>query len=170
MSKDIELRDIKVFFKREVEGKTVAKVAEEIGVSTDTIKRIRKKPAYRDLTLDALQEQGYSVNNLIKDLIRQTNATKHIIQNGRVVETDDNIAQIAAIKKLSEIFGVDAPKEQNIHHSFASSSDGELAGELEAAFSVFGLAVVDRQDGKQDTGAGDSPALEGAVLSVPAIQ
>ena len=136
----LTMRDAEIFHKHEVEKKSMDQVAKETGVSRDTIKRTKKKLAYRELVLSGLEYHKFGVLEYTKKLVDLTNAKKVINCGQGVTETcEDNVVQLNAIKKIGDIFGDNAPKEIDIASGLAGSSDAELYEELEIACKEAGL-------------------------------
>ena len=119
-------RDLQVFAKVEQEGKTLDQAAEELGVSRDTIKRTKKRGSYRDLTLAAMEELGYTVEDYTKKLIGLTDAKKMLNFGGHNEIVDDNVTQLKAIEKIGKVYGDNADVGVNVRHDMGMASDEEL--------------------------------------------
>jgi len=141
-------RDLQVFEHHLLGNKTIAETAKAIGVSTDTVKRTKKKPAYRQMVLDAMEEAGFGVEQYVSKLIKLTDAKKTLNVGGHEIEVDDNPVQLGAIRKVGDIYGDDAPKELGLTHSTAGSSDDELIAELAESL-------------QERSGVGEGPAESG---------
>ena len=126
-------KDLKVFTKVEVEGKTLDQAAEELGCSRDTLKRTKKRGSYRDLTLQAMDEQGYGVDEYVAKLVELTKAQKLLNCGGHDVTVEDNVTQLKAIEKIGKVYGDNAPTNIDISGSLASTRDADLYDEIEEA-------------------------------------
>ena len=135
----LTLDDVSVIKLHEVEKKSLNETAEIMNVSRETVKRIKKKPAYRDFVLDAIEKRGYSADTFAEQIIALTEANKQINVEGELEEVDDNPTRMKAVEKMGDILGVDAPKEYDVRHGLASATDEEIAADLEKAESRFGV-------------------------------
>jgi hypothetical protein len=126
----LTLRDLQVFTEHEVNEKTLDETAEALNVSRDTVKRTKKRGAYRDLVLSALEEKGFTVNEYVKKLIELTEAEKVINCGGHNMPVDDNTTRMKAIEKIGKVFGDDATPGLDVKHSLQSLSDEELRENL----------------------------------------
>ena len=131
--KHLTMRDLTVFSKIEMEGKTLDQTAEEMNISRDTVKRTKKRGSYRDLVLDALEEKKFGVPEYVDKLIKLTKAKKTLNCGGHDMEVEDNTTQMKAIEKIGKVYGDDSPTNIDITSSLASSRDEDLIGEIEAA-------------------------------------
>jgi len=112
---------------QEVDHDTWEKTSEKVGVSQMTISRTKKKQAYRDIIIAALEQQGATPETFAEDLMRLMKAKKTIVSKEEgVLTVNDNVTQFNAVQKFGDILGVDAPKEFDLKHSMASMSDEEL--------------------------------------------
>jgi hypothetical protein len=136
-------RDLLVYKKNIVEGKTLKKTAQELGVCTETVKRTKKKQAFREYALMALQELGYTVDTHIKRLVQLTQADRYAAYRGERTAEPDNPVRLQAAKELGQIMGLHAPKESNVQHNIAMSSDEELFAEIDEAASRFNIIEGD---------------------------
>jgi predicted DNA-binding protein (UPF0251 family) len=149
----LTLRDLEILQKHTIEGKTQRVTAMEMGISKDVIKRTKRKPAYNQLAQAALEEKGYTVDRLVSDLIAKTKAQKDINIGGSCIQVDDNVAQLKAIERIGDIYGVNAPKDISIT-GIAGSSDAEIFEELEEALQAARVAGADREQGSPEEDAG----------------
>jgi hypothetical protein len=101
----------------------------------------------------ALEEKGYTVDRLVSDLIAKTKAQKDINIGGSCIQVDDNVAQLKAIERIGDIYGVNAPKDISIT-GIAGSSDAEIFEELEEALQAARMAGADREQGSPEEDAG----------------
>ena len=154
-------RDLQIFTKHETEGKTLDKTAEEMGVSRDTVKRTKKKAAYRDLVLDAMEKQGFQVENYVEKLVGLTSAEKEINIGGDLHYVPDNTTQMKAIEKIGKVYGDAAPVDIDLSSSLARSSDEELFEEFEDAL---GRLPVESDTSEHGEGESDSGEIEGTIL------
>jgi hypothetical protein len=147
------LRDLAIFKAHTLEGKTLAEAAKAVGTSKDTVKRTKKKKAYRELVISALEANNWDVDEYAKKLIKLVNAERELSVAGEIIKVQDNVTQIAAIKKLGQIYGDDAPKEVDLTHSLASASDAELLEDLQATSEQYG---VDERPAESEPDEGDA--------------
>lgn len=154
-------RDLQIFHLHEEKGKTLDETAEELGISRDTVKRTKRKIAYRDLVLTAMEEQGFGVDDYVKKLIGLTDAQKEINVGGDIRMVDDNVTQMKAVEKIGKIYGDSAPENLEISGNLTKASDGELFEELAEASERFGVAL---ESGEPGEGEGDSTEIEGRIL------
>jgi hypothetical protein len=149
------------------------KTAQELGICTETVKRTKKKQAFREYALMALQDLGYTVDTHIRRLVELTLADRYAAYHGSRTAEPDNPVRMQAAKELGQIMGLHAPKESNVQHNVTMSSDEELFEELDAvakACNVIDSEFVDsescerllRNESSTDcrsAGEGESPAL-----------
>jgi hypothetical protein len=157
----LKLRDLEVFQAHEIQNKTLAQTAQEVGVSVDTVKRIKKKPAYRDLSLDALERYNHGIDIHVKALIEKTKAQKCIVMGTTHWYEDDNPTQMKALDAITDIYGIRAPRHIELSGNLTSASDEELFGEIEDAVQSTGLVP---KAGKQSDGPADSGDVQGTIL------
>ena len=127
----LTLRDLEVM-KMDLEGQAGDEIAEELKVCRKTITNTKSKPAYRDLILSALEQEEFTVQKLAGKLVTLTEARKDMNVDGTIHTTDDNTTRLGAVRKLCDIFGVDAPKELDIKASTAQMTNDELLAGLTA--------------------------------------
>ena len=112
---------------QEVDGDTYPETCQKLDVSRSKIARTKKKQAYRDIVIAALDEQGATAVTYAKKLIVLMDAKKKIhTKGGVIVEAEDNIVQFNATSEFGNILGVKAPQKFDLKHSMAAMSDGEL--------------------------------------------
>jgi hypothetical protein len=171
-------RDLLVYKKNIVEGKTLKKTAQELGICTETVKRTKKKLAFREYALAALEQLGYSVDTHMRRLVELTMADRYAAYRGERTAEPDNPVRIQAAKEIGQIMGLHAPKETNVQHNIAMSSDEELFAEIDEAAircKLVESVVVDPEEcerllqREQDTSCRDSGEGETASLSVRAL-
>ena len=124
-------RDLLIYKKNIVEGKTLTKTAQELGICTETVKRTKKKLAFREYALSALEQLGYTVDTHIRRLVELTLADRYAAYRGERTAEPDNPVRMQAAKEIGQIMGLHAPKETNVQHNIAMSSDEELFAELD---------------------------------------
>jgi hypothetical protein len=156
----LTFRDLQVFSKCEQQNKTLDEAAAEMGVSRDTIKRTKKRGSYRDLTLSAMEELGYTVDEYVKKLVGLTNAKKLLNCGGHDMEVEDNVVQLKAIEKIGKVYGDNAPTNIDITGSLAGSSDENILEEIESALEN----PVGGDSGEQGVGEDVGGQVEGEVL------
>jgi len=142
-------RDLLIYKKNIVEGKTLRKTAQELGVCTETVKRTKKKQAFREYALSALEQLGYSVDTHIKRLVELTMADRYAAYRGERTAEPDNPVRMQAAKEIGQIMGLHAPKESNVQHNIAMSSDEDLFAEIDEAagnFKIIESEFVDAEE------------------------
>jgi len=143
----LTIDDVSVIKLHEVGKLSLDETAEAMNVSRETVKRIKKKPAYRDFVLAALEAEEYNATKYARQLIALTEAKKETTCQGKPIDkVVDNAARMKAIEKIGDILGVDAPKEYDLQHSLATKSDEELAEELGRAKQEYGLDEAESPD------------------------
>jgi len=152
----VTTKDLAVLKLHEVEGKTLQETADVMGVSRTTVKQIKKRPAYREMVLLALEQESKTPADYAKKLMALVEAKKTINVGGHPIETEDNVTQFNATKQWGNILGVDAPKELDVQHSLAGASDEELGKALTEAESRLGV----------DEGRGEPAALQDDTAKV----
>lgn len=160
-TQNINLLDLQVMQLRELENMPIEKVAATLHVPVSRVNAIRKKIAYRDMVIAAMEEKGYNAVKFADKLIEHLDKTKAIVVDHEVVEVSDNVAQNAALQRWGDILGVDAPKEHNLN--VAGSSDAELDQQLKEAEEQYGLVKKSEQPGMDERGSGTE---QGTVLPV----
>ena len=143
--------DITVIQHHEVEKKSLDETAAIMNVSRETVKRIKRKPAYRDFVLEAIENKGYNADKFAEQLIALTEAKKKMNVEGELEDVDDNPTRMKAVEKMGDILGVDAPKEYDLQHSIAAKSDAELAEEFGRAKREYGLDKTESSDNDDAT-------------------
>jgi len=153
--KTLTYPELTAFQHHEVEGKTIPETAQIIGVDEKTIDRMKRKTAWRDLAIIAIEQQGHTLGDYAKKLIEMKDKKKQINVGGILAKVEDNAAQVAYLKETAAIYGLYAPQK---HEVTASPSDEELARNLEEAeekFSVESVEVGEQGDSSDDTGEGE---------------
>jgi hypothetical protein len=156
----LEVRDMRVFKYHVLEGNTLKETAEILNTSIDTIKRIKKKPAFRDMAIEEMNDLGYSIRKHMDKLIKKTDAQKPFYFNQELIYVDDNPSQMKALDTITDVYGLRAPKQMELSGS-TSSSDAELFAEIEEAAENTGLV---QESGEQSDSPEDSGDVEGTVL------
>ena len=124
---NLNLTELGIMHSQEVENKTYPETCEDLGVSRDKIKRTKKKQAYRDLVIAALDQKGATADKYAEKIIELMEAQKTIrLKGGTTVKSPDNIVQFNATSEFGDILGVKAPKEFDLKHSMAAMGDDEL--------------------------------------------
>jgi hypothetical protein len=124
--KDLNLRDLEIMQSQEIDRKTYEETMEEIGICRDTIARTKKKQAYRDIVIAALEQESVTAVTFAQNLKKLMDAKRTINIGGEEVVVDDNVTRFNAVKKHGDILGVDAPKTFDLKHSMAAMADDEL--------------------------------------------
>ena len=150
----LTLQELEILQKHTIEGKSGYQTAHELGISRDTVKRAKRKPAYHEMAQAALEQKGYTVERLVGDLIDKTTAKKCENMGGSLLEVEDNVSQIKALTIISKIYGVEAPQQINLN-SLAGASDDELIEELNEQLAA---ATAGAQNAKRSEEASDASA------------
>jgi hypothetical protein len=156
----LQVRDYDVMKYNVLQGKTIKETARLMNTSVDTVKRIKRKPAFRDLMVEAIERNDYNLDLHAKRLIRQTTAQKSINIGGAKEYEDDNPSILKALDMISNIYGLYAPKQLELAGA-TGASDEELASEIEEALGEQGLAL---EAGEQSDSPEDSGDVEGTIL------
>jgi hypothetical protein len=126
-----------------VEGKTMVKCAEEIGVSRNALQNYKKKDDYRQMALALLDDSTLGgVDGVVKQLVVGLEAEKPIILES--VDKDgashqgieyvaDNVARDKALGKIIDVYGLKAPAKQDITVEVSLSSDEDLFKQIDDA-------------------------------------
>jgi len=119
---------------QEIQRHTRQQTADLLNVSVPTISRTKKKAAYRELVIAALDEKGVTAATVAESLKNLMEANKHInVKNEGLQEVSDNIVRFNATAKIGDIMGVDAPKEFDLKHTMAAMGDEELQEAVNAS-------------------------------------
>ena len=160
-------RDMSVFEKLVITGKSIRTTAKDLGISTRTVMNVKQKPAFRQLAIEAIEEiHNFGIEDLTDGMIANTKAEKAISVGGNIVKIPDYKARILAYRELAKIYGVYAPTEQKIEHSFTGTSDAELLEEIESACERH---RVDSAVIEPEVAGGDNPQEQTGLLQVPAV-
>lgn len=138
--------EIRFFEKHGIEQKTVVQSAKEVGISLRTAHVYKKGVNYRQMALAYLEDSTLGgVNGTMSRLIKALNAErphniKHkttkkdgsIVEKEEVVWVADNNTQDKALKKVIDIFGLNAPKT-NVSVAISISSDADLFSQIDDA-------------------------------------
>ena len=134
---ELTYRDLQIMHSQEIAHDTRAQTADKLGVSVPTIARTKKKAAYRDLVLAALEEKEVTAVTVAESLKKLMNANKHInVKDEGLQEVEDNIVRFNATAKIGDIMGVDAPKEFDLKHTMAAMGDEELKNAINESKKV----------------------------------
>ncbi len=131
---ELTYRDLEIMHSQEIAHHTRQQTADMLNVSVPTIARTKKKAAYRELVIAALEEKGVTASTVAQSLKDLMEANKHInVRNEGLQEVSDNIVRFNATAKIGDIMGVDAPKEFDLKHTMAAMSDEELQDAVNAS-------------------------------------
>ena len=114
-------------------------IAKEVDLTRKTVRKILDKPSVRQLMMEALTENKFTLSMLAKKNIDMLSAKK--FAKGKTEEVDDNVAQATAMKELNSIYGVYAPKQLDIRASAAEASLEDLTGQVDAALEELGMVA-----------------------------
>jgi len=150
----LKYQDLEIMQSQEVEHKTYKETVEELGVSVNAIADAKKKTAYRDLVIAALNSRGVTVETFAEDLKTMMKKKKTIVvaQEG-VMEVDDNKSQLTALLKFGDILGVDAPKEFDLKRSMSTMGDDELQSAVDSSVKDLDGRVQNRLTGVPEPAA-----------------
>jgi predicted DNA-binding protein (UPF0251 family) len=148
---DCTIQDAEAVQYHAVEGKSLAETGKLMGVSRDTVKRIKKREAYHDLAVQALEKAGGDVKKTMEKLVAKTEA-KYTIKTGTdkdgnntYEEVDAHTPQLRAIERICDIYGVDAPKHLDVAGLIASASVEELLAEIAETKRRLGMDETGRE-------------------------
>ncbi len=122
-------------------GLTNTQIAKETNLTRKTVKVILDKPSIRQMMMDALSENKFTLSMLAKKNIDMLSATRYAFVNGKYEKLNDNVAQVAAMKELNSIYGVYAPKQLDIRASATEASLEELTNQADAALEELGMVA-----------------------------
>lgn len=180
-----QIKTIKFFDKHGIQGKTVIKSAKEVGISLRTAYAYKKGDDYRQMALAYLDNESLGgVDGTMQRLINALDAerphnikTKTTDTEGKVVEKEevvwvaDNNTRDKALKKVIDIFGLNAPKT-NVNLTVSISSDADLFAEIDETTRECGFIdeYVEGESGfelaadPQGGSRGDFESRERAIL------
>lgn len=136
----LNYQQLNAFHHFEIEGKTLDETGEIIGVSGRTIERWKDKPAWRDLGIAALEEEGHTLTDWAKKVIEMKDRKKSMNISGQEVMAEDNQAQIRYLDSVEKVFGLAAPQK---HEITAGISDAEVDERLDEAAKKHRVASVE---------------------------
>jgi predicted transcriptional regulator len=139
-------------------GMNNVQIAEEVSLSRKTVGKILDKPAIRQMMMDALAEHEFTLSKLAKKNVDMLSAKKEVQVGKKLIETDDNVAQVTAMKELNSIYGVHAPKQLDVRASAAEASLEDLTVQADAALEELGMAT------EQPTSSGGNDSTEQAGI------
>ncbi len=122
-------------------GLSNTQIAEETNLTRKTVKVILDKPSIRQMMMDALTENKFTLSMLAKKNIDMLSAKRWMFANLKYKKVDDNVAQVSAMKELNSIYGVYAPKQLDIRASAAEASLEELTDQVDAALEEFDMVA-----------------------------
>ncbi len=157
----LTMPELTAFKHHEVDGLSIPKTAEIIGVDESTIDTWKKKRAWRDLGIAALEKQGHTIDHWAEKVIQMKDRKKSMNVGGTKVDVEDNQAQIRYLDSVEKLFGLAAPQK---HEFIASPSDEELDRDLDRAAENIAVESVEVE--KQRTVPDNPPEVEGTVLPV----
>lgn len=153
---------LEAFSHHEIKGLSTEKAGEIVGVCGKTIDNWKKKPAWHELAVAAIQEEekGLALKRYAEKLIAMADKQKKINVGGKLEEVDDNVAQIAYLERLAKTFGLDAPAKTQ-HSLVAETPDDELASSIEQAEQEYQLG---KRPAEPPNDAGHSDSQQGRIL------
>ena len=120
-------------------GMNNVEIAAETNLTRKSVKTILDKPSVRQMMLDALTENKFTLSKLAKKHIDMLSAKK--FAKGKAEPVDDNVAQVTAMKELNCIYGVHAPKQLDIRASASEASLEELTHQADAALEELSMVA-----------------------------
>ncbi len=135
MAKDAEVAIMKMG------GLNITQISKEVNLTRKTVRAVLDKPSIRQMMMDALTENQFTLNKLAKKNIEMLSAKKSMFANGECKEVDDNVAQVGAMKELNSIYGVYAPKQLDIRASATEASLEELTDQADAALEELNMVA-----------------------------
>lgn len=160
-SDSLSYSQLTAFKHHEVDGKTIPQTAEIVGVDESTIDHWKKKRAWRDLAIAALEHQGHTIDDWAAKVIEMKDRKKSMNVGGTKVDVEDNQAQIRYLDSVEKLLGLAAPQK---HEFIASPSDEELDRDLDEAAK--NIPVESVEVGEQRVAPDDSQEVEGTPVSV----
>ena len=141
------VREVQFFQKHVVENKSVVKSAAEMGIHKRTCFNMKKTENYRHMALAHLEDSSLGgVNGLMGRLIKALDAQRphtlehkvkdkkgNVTTKQEVIWVADNNTQDKALKKVIDIYGLNAPQKKDVNISVSVSSDAELFDEIDQA-------------------------------------
>jgi hypothetical protein len=137
------INKVKLIQKHIVEGKTMVKCAEEIGVTRNTLQCYKKDDDYRAMALQYLDDSTLGgVAGTMSKLVQGFDAEKPIVlesidedgaSHQQIKFVPDNVARDKALGKAIDIYGLKAPVKQDITVAVSLSSDEELFKQIDDA-------------------------------------
>jgi hypothetical protein len=177
---------VKFFQRHIVDGKSITKCSQELGLSRMTLHGYKKEKDFRAMALDYLENSRLKgVRGVMDRLLNQLDAVTSRpfeTKNGTVwKEIPDNKTRAAALKEIIEIYGLHAPTEIDARLTVSTSSDAELFAEIEEAERAcrfvesheVGCEGSEMAAGQQEGRTGDFDSRKRTVLqngSVPQSQ
>lgn len=145
-SKILNAKDLGVFQLNHIQKMTNAETANVLGISVDTVKRIKGKESYNELIKSSLQNNNFSLDSYAKGLIEMTTATKTVFNNGLAQEVPDHAARTSAMKLIGDIYGSNAPKDTGRNNGINTLTDEDLLNMLTSTLDTYHIAKQERPD------------------------
>ena len=144
MKKDRVQREVQFFQKHVIEGKSLSKSSKEMGLSTRVCVKYKAGQNFHQMATAHLDEQIGGVKGTVSKLVELFNAERPITllrkvtkKDGSIVEKQeiewvaDNNTRDKALKKVIDIYGLNAPKQTDVNVAVSFSSDAELFAEID---------------------------------------
>lgn len=179
-----KVNKMKFFHKNIIEGKNMAQCAREIGVSSRTLRNYKADDDYREMAIKHLETSELNgLQGTVSKLVKALDSKRPIVLNNadgstRITHVDDKATQMTALKEIVQIYGLHAPKKENVTAEISISSDEDIYREIESAQRSCGI-IDARQEGRdsyavdpqeQEDNRNDFKSRERAILQDAAIQ
>jgi len=185
------IRKFELFDKHIIQGKTVTKCAEEMGIQRTQLQLYKRDDDFRQMAIQHIEDSDLGgLTGTVSQLIDMCKAEKPITLESSSIAEDgssethqevkwvaDNNARDKAIGKVLNIYGVKAPKQTDVNVEVSFSSDSDLFGQIEEAARAckFVQAYEKRKDGfglasdPSGTSKGDFGSRERTLLQRDAV-
>ena len=157
------IRKLELFDKHIIQGKTVTKCAEEMGIQRTQLQLYKKDQDFREMAIQHLEDSALGgLSGTVSQLIEMCKAEKPLTLEESSIAKDgssethqeikwvpDNNARDKAIGKVLKIYGVEAAKQTDVNVEVSFSSDSDLFGQIEEAARAckFVQSYEKRKDG-----------------------
>ncbi|HUW47865.1 MAG TPA: hypothetical protein VMW36_03880 [Patescibacteria group bacterium] len=183
----VKKNTIKLFQKTIIEGKTVAKAAQEMDVTERSLYRYKKGADFRQMALSYLDDSSLKgVKGVVGKLVEKLDALKPLpketVNSDGSTEIEiewvaDSTTQMKAMTEIIKIYGLHAPIESNVTASISISSDQDLFDQIERAerkcryvqSEVKGSTGFEVVEGASGSGARDFDSRKRTILQGDAV-
>jgi len=181
-----KIKKLEFFDKHIIQGKTVTKCAEEMGIQRTNLQVYKRDEDFRKMAIQHIEDSEINgLSGTVSKLIDLCNAEKPLILESSTINKDgssethqetkwvaDNVARDKAIGKVLKIYGVDAAKQTDVNVEVSFTSDTDLFEQIEEAARAckFVQSYEKGKDGfelatdPQGSGEGNSRSRERTLL------